>query len=104
MSKKKPASFAPYFTCADADQVRAAFLAAGHTEGYASISELIETATLKEVRRLQRKHNQGRPWDGAGPGALRPGQRTRAEQAIEPGRKSAPATPLAQGPADRPQG
>ncbi|MHA7177351.1 ParB family protein [Arthrobacter sp. Sr24] len=83
MSKKKPSSFAPYFTTTDADQVRAAFLATGTVEGYASISELIETATLKEVRRLQRKHNNARPWDGAGPGSLRPGQRTRAEQTIE---------------------
>jgi hypothetical protein len=83
MSKKKPSSFAPYFTSADADQVRAAFLVAGQLEGYASISELIEAATLKEVRRLQRKHNNGRPWDGAGPGSLRPGQRTRVEQTTE---------------------
>ncbi len=83
MSKKKPSSFAPYFTATDADQVRAAFLAAGQFEGYASLSELIETATLKEVRRLQRKHNNGRPWDGASPGSLRPGQRTRAEQTTE---------------------
>ena len=83
MSKKKPSSFAPYFTTTDADQVRAAFLAAGQFEGYASLSELIETATLKEVRRLQRKHNNARPWDGAGPGSLRPGQRTRAEQNTE---------------------
>jgi len=83
MSKKKPSSFAPYFTMEDADQVRAAFLAAGQLEGYASISELIEAATLKEVRRLQRKHNDGRPWEGAGPGSLRPGQRTRGEQATE---------------------
>lgn len=83
MSKNKPSSFAPYFTTIDADQVRAAFLASGQLEGYASISELIETATLKEVSRLQRKHNNGRPWDGAGPGTLRPGQRARAEQATE---------------------
>ena len=83
MSKKKPSSFAPYFTTTDADQVRAAFLAAGEFEGYASLSELIETATLKEVRRLQRKYNNGRPWDGASPGSLRPGQRTRAEQTTE---------------------
>ena len=70
MSKAKPSSFAPYFTRKDADQVRAAFLAAGRSEGYASVSELIEAATLKEVRRLQRKHNHGRLWEGAGPGAL----------------------------------
>lgn len=34
MSKKKPAQFTPYFTESDADQVRAAFLAAGAAEGY----------------------------------------------------------------------
>jgi hypothetical protein len=96
MSKKKPSSFAPYFTRDDADQVRAAFLAAGHAEGYASISELIEAATLKEVRRLQRKHHHGQPWDGAGPGALRPGQRTKDEQ--NPERKPVPAPPLQHGP------
>ncbi|WP_181036236.1 hypothetical protein [Arthrobacter sp. N199823] len=101
MSRKKPASFAPYFTRDDADQVRAAFLAAGHAEGYASISELIEAATLKEVRRLQRKYNKGRPWDGAGPGALRPGQRTRDEQAIDA--KPAHTTPPKQNPAAREQ-
>jgi hypothetical protein len=83
MSRKKPSSFAPYFTISDADQVRAAFLAAGRLEGNVSISELIEAATLKEVRRLQRTHNTGRPWDGARPGSLRPGQRPRAEQTTE---------------------
>ena len=79
MSKDKPSSFAPYFTRKDADQVRAAFLATGQLEGYASLSELIEAATLKEVRRLQRKHNKGRIWKGASPGTLRPGQRTTME-------------------------
>ncbi|WP_308219725.1 hypothetical protein [Arthrobacter sp. zg-Y1171] len=34
----------PYFSVEDADQVRAAFLAAGHAEGYNSVSELIEAA------------------------------------------------------------
>ena len=83
MSKDKPSSFAPYFSVRDADQVRAAFLAVGAFEGYASLSELIEAATLKEVRRLQRKYNNGRSWDGASPGSLRPGQRTRAERTTE---------------------
>lgn len=80
MSKSKPASFTPYFTEDDAGRVRAAFLAAGRQEGYASISELIEAATLREVRRLARKYNQSRAWEPAPPGTLRPGQRTREEQ------------------------
>ena len=50
MSKRKPASFTPYFTQEDAGRVRAAFLAAGTGEGYASVSDLIEKAVLKEVR------------------------------------------------------
>ena len=80
MSKKKPASFTPYFTEDAAGQVRAAFLAAGRAEGYASVSELIEAATLREVRRLQRKYNQSKKWEPVPPGSLRPGQRTREEQ------------------------
>lgn len=80
MSQRKPASFTPYFTEQDADQVRAAFLAAGGAEGYRSVSELIEGAVLREVRRLQRKHNNGRKWVPVKAGALRPGRRTLREE------------------------
>ncbi|RJT75431.1 hypothetical protein D6T63_17960 [Arthrobacter cheniae] len=80
MSKHKPASFTPYFTQTDADQVRAAFLAAGQAEGYRSVTDLIEAAVMREVKRLQRKHNQGRKWDPVAPGALRPGRRTLEEE------------------------
>lgn len=80
MSYRKPASFTPYFTEQDADQVRAAFLAAGSAEGYQSVSELIESAVLREVRRLQRKHNNGKKWVPVKAGALRPGRRTRKEK------------------------
>lgn len=79
MSRGKPASFTPYFTETDAHQVRAAFLATGQTEGHASVSELIESAVLTEVRRLQRKYHGGMPWEPAPAGSLRPGQRTRGE-------------------------
>jgi Centromere-binding protein ParB C-terminal len=77
-SKKVPA-FTPYFTEDEASQVRAAFLAAGAPEGYASVSDLIVAATMREVKRLQRRHNQGRKWVPAPAGALRRGQRTREE-------------------------
>lgn len=80
MSACKPRSFTGYFNENDAGQVRAAFLASGHQEGCASVSELTEAATLREMRRLPRKYNQGRKWDPALPGSLRPGQRTREEQ------------------------
>ena len=80
MSRNKPAQFTPYFTVEDADQVRAAFLASGATEGYRSVADLIEAATLREVRRLQRKHNKGRKWAPVKAGALRPGRRTLKEE------------------------
>ncbi|MDF9278571.1 hypothetical protein P4U43_12315 [Arthrobacter sp. EH-1B-1] len=80
MSKRKPASFTPYFTQEDAGRVRAAFLAAGTGEGYASVSDLIEKAVLKEVRRLQRKYNGGKAWEPVPPGALRTGRRNLAEE------------------------
>lgn len=80
MSKQKPAGFTPYFSVEAADQVRAAFLAAGHAEGYNSVSELIEAAVHREVRRLQRKHNKGRRWEPVPAGTLRPGRRTLEEE------------------------
>ena len=79
MPSKKSAAFTPYFTEDEAGQVRAAFLAAGSAEGDASVSDFIVRATMREVKRLQRKHNQGRKWDPAAPGSLRRGQRTRDE-------------------------
>ena len=80
MSCQKPASFTPYFRVEDAEQVRAAFLAAGRAEGYESVSDLIAAAVLREVRRLQRKHNKGRKWEPVKAGALRPGRRTLTEE------------------------
>ena len=76
---KKIAAFTPYFTEDEAGQVRAAFLAAGHLEGDASVSDFIVRATMREVKRLQRRHNQGRTWDPVPSGALRRGQRTKNE-------------------------
>lgn len=75
--EKKNKSFSPYFTDTDAQQVRAAFQAAGQLEGYASITEFIEAGTMREVRRLQRKYNAGKKWPGVPAGALRRGRRTR---------------------------
>ncbi|WP_211880854.1 ParB family protein [Pseudarthrobacter albicanus] len=79
MSMKKIAAFTPYFTEDEAGQVRAAFLAAGHVEGDVSVSDFIVRATMREVKRLQRKHNHGRKWEPAPAGSLRRGQRTRDE-------------------------
>lgn len=76
---KRIAAFTPYFTEEEAGQVRAAFLAAGHLEGDASVSDFIVRATLREVTRLQRRHNGGRTWEPVPAGALRRGQRTHEE-------------------------
>jgi hypothetical protein len=76
---KKIAAFTPYFTEDEAGQVRAAFLAAGHLEGDASVSDFIVRATMREVKRLQRRHNQGKKWDPVPAGGLRRGQRTKDE-------------------------
>lgn len=78
MSASKPASFTPYFTAADADQVRAAYIHAGTDAGYRSISELIEAAVLREVKRLQRRYNDGQPWPPEPAGAARPGRRRKS--------------------------
>jgi hypothetical protein len=77
VSRKK--SVTPYFTESDADQIRAAVKAVGHLEGYASITALVEGATLRELKRLQRKYNGGKKWVGVPAGELRPGRRTRKE-------------------------
>ncbi|MCY0905768.1 ParB family protein [Arthrobacter sp. H14-L1] len=90
MSRAKPDSFSPYFRTVDADQIRAAFLAAGAVEGYASISELIEAAVLKEVRRLQRRHNNGRTWEPVPAGIARTGRRTRSEGRASDDRSDSP--------------
>lgn len=74
-------NFTPYFTHEEAEQVRAAFAAAGEAEGDASVSDFIVRATMREVKRLQRKYNGGRKWPGLPAGALRPGRRTSEETA-----------------------
>lgn len=53
--------------------------ATGAQEGYASVNELLEAAIRRGLRRLQRKHNAGRPWPGIPAGVLRPGRRTTEE-------------------------
>ena len=79
---KKPErfpAFTPYYTEDQAGQVRAAFKAAGLREGDASVSDLIVRASMREVKRLQRKYNGGKPWPPVKAGELRRGQRTKNE-------------------------
>ena len=79
--EKKIPAFTPYFTEDQAGQVRAAFLETGEQEGDASVSDLIVYATMREVRRRQRKYNGGKPWPGVEAGGLRRGQRKKDEMA-----------------------
>ncbi|MEZ2391752.1 hypothetical protein AB6813_19825 [bacterium RCC_150] len=72
--------------------MRAAVDAVGQLEGYASITDLVEAATLRELRRLQRKYNKGKKWPGIPAGQLRPGRRTRAESQRRAGRQEPPAS------------
>ncbi|SEJ78649.1 hypothetical protein SAMN04487917_11392 [Arthrobacter sp. yr096] len=71
----------PYFTDDDLKQIRAAVQSVGSQEGYASITDFVEAAARRELRRLQRKYNDGRKWPGVEAGELRPGRRTREETA-----------------------
>lgn len=81
---RKTKTVSAYFTEDDTDQIRAAVQAVGQIEGYPSITTLVEAATLRELRRLQRKYNGGRKWPGVPAGWMRPGQRTR-EELVPPG-------------------
>jgi len=76
---KKVPAFTPYYTEDQAGQVRAAFKEAGSAEGDASVSDLIVRATMREVKRMQRKYNGGKPWPPVPAGELRRGQRTMDE-------------------------
>ena len=77
--QKRIPAFTPYYTEDQAGQVRAAFKAAGLQEGDASVSDLIVRATMREVKRLQRKHNGGKAWPPVMAGELRRGRRTKDE-------------------------
>lgn len=87
MAAKPTSHITPYFTQDQADQVRAALQAVGGAEGYASLSDLVVAATMREIKRLQRKHNDGKPWDPVPAGTARPGRRTRAETAASEDRR-----------------
>lgn len=76
---KKVPAFTPYYTEDQAGQVRAAFLETGEVEGEASVSDFIVRATMREVKRRQRKYNGGKPWPPVQAGELRRGQRTMDE-------------------------
>lgn len=81
--KRQTAKKNPYFTDDDLNQIRAAVQEVGKLEGYVSITDFVEAAARRELRRLHRKYNDGRKWPGVEAGELRPGRRTRAETAAK---------------------
>ncbi|MGJ3192315.1 ParB family protein [Paenarthrobacter sp. FR1] len=81
--KRQTAKKNPYFTDDDLNQIRAAVQEVGKLEGYVSITDFVEAAARRELRRLQRKYNDGRKWPDVEAGELRPGRRTRAETAAK---------------------
>ncbi|MFK4298562.1 hypothetical protein ABH924_003733 [Arthrobacter sp. GAS37] len=78
---KDPSYMTQKFTRDETERIRATFKAAGPLEGYASLEDLAKAGILREVRRLERKHNGGKKWPGIPAGELRPGRRTRDETA-----------------------
>ncbi|WP_074713854.1 ParB family protein [Arthrobacter alpinus] len=86
-AKRDDNSISAKFTRDDAEQIRAVVRGAGIQEGYASANDFIEAAVRRELRRVQRKYNNGRKWPGVPAGQLRPGRRTREESAVHEDRQ-----------------
>jgi len=59
----------------DTARARAALLNTLTTEGNRSLSEFIDRAVMAEVERLERKHNNGKPWESVPTGELPVGRR-----------------------------
>ncbi len=80
-AKRDDNSITAKFTQDDAEQIRAVVKNVGVLEGYGSVNDFVEAAVKRELRRVQRKYNGGKKWEGIKAGGLRPGRRTRAETA-----------------------
>lgn len=80
-AKRDDNSITAKFTQDDAEQIRAVVRNVGVLEGYGSANDFVEAAVKRELRRIQRKYNGGKEWEGIKAGGLRPGRRTRAETA-----------------------
>ena len=69
VARNKKVSF--YQSADDANRVRAALVHTQTVEGVRSLSELVAGAVMKEVERLEREYNDGKPF--AAVGSLPPG-------------------------------
>lgn len=59
---KNPPKVSFYQDPADTARLRAAFAHTHATEGYRSMSDMIDRAVMAEVARLENQYNGGRPW------------------------------------------
>lgn len=58
----------------DTDRVRGALLHTMATEGPRTLSQFIDDAVMKEVKRLEKKYNSGKPFPKLGAGKLPQGR------------------------------
>lgn len=66
-AKKAKTKVAYYQETEDAERVRGAFQQVGHLEGYQTFSDFHAAVVMREVERLEKLHNGGKPFDGAAP-------------------------------------
>lgn len=59
---KNPPKVSFYQDPDDTARLRAAFAHTHATEGYRSMSDMIDRAVMAEVARLENQHNGGQPW------------------------------------------
>ena len=70
----KPRKTGFYQDPADAARMRAAYLHTHAREGVRSLGELINTAVMREVERLERDYNNGEPFEGGAVGTVPTGR------------------------------
>ena len=71
---KYPPKVSFYQDREDTDRVRGALLHTMATEGPRTLSQFINDAVMKEVTRLEKKHNAGQPFPKLGAGKLPQGR------------------------------
>jgi len=62
-----------YQLAEDTDRARGAFEYTRAAEGHATLSEFIAAAVMKEVERLEREYNNGKPWPDLRAGTIATG-------------------------------
>lgn len=71
---KYPPKVSFYQDREDTDRVRGALLHTMATEGPRTLSQFINDAVMKEVKRLEKKYNEGKPFPKLGAGKLPQGR------------------------------